>query len=229
MKWDYIGEVASTQAYLHARWCDSFSPLYGVWTDRQYGGYGRKGDPWYAPYGENLSFSYYACTPLSPVQEMAAVALSLCDTLAFYAPHIDIRIKWPNDIYLQHKKVAGILIESRWQAKVRKSLIGIGVNLYTQNFPPGLSAISLSQVGVHVPSMEDFLSQYSRRWEKYQIYPPEALMVLYHKKLYCRGSYQGKNFHLRGISVHGFLRWDYEIGGTYTGMPNPHNLQWVLE
>ncbi|MGQ9862864.1 MAG: biotin--[acetyl-CoA-carboxylase] ligase [Bacteroidia bacterium] len=229
MRWEYVGEVASTQAYLHARWRESFSPMYGVWTDRQHSGYGRKGDPWYAPYGENLSFSYYACTGLSPAQEGAAVALALVDTLAHYASHVEARIKWPNDIYMQHKKVAGILIQSRWHDKVRKSLIGIGVNVYTQTFPPRLSAVSLAQLGIYVPSMEDFLLQYSGRWERYQVYPPEALMSLYQKKLYIKGAYEGKNFHLRGITAQGFLRWDYETGESYTGMPQPCRLQWFFE
>lgn len=59
---------------------------------------------------------------------------------------IECGIKWPNDLILQKKKLCGILVESFMAGERRELVIGIGINVNTERFPPSLvTAISLYQ------------------------------------------------------------------------------------
>lgn len=59
---------------------------------------------------------------------------------------ISCGIKWPNDLILQNKKLCGILVESFMVGARRELVVGIGVNVNTERFPPSLvTAISLYQ------------------------------------------------------------------------------------
>lgn len=62
-----------------------------------------------------------------------AMCLTVRDALAFYTK--DVAIKWPNDIYINDKKVAGILIENTIQGSTIKNIVvGIGININQQKF-----------------------------------------------------------------------------------------------
>jgi BirA family biotin operon repressor/biotin-[acetyl-CoA-carboxylase] ligase len=57
----------------------------------------------------------------------------------------DFRLKWPNDILLNGKKVCGILLEAQWNASVmRSAIIGIGINVRQSKFPEELDTIATS-------------------------------------------------------------------------------------
>ncbi|CCQ11405.1 Biotin-protein ligase [Pseudoalteromonas luteoviolacea B = ATCC 29581] len=100
--------------------------------EMQQAGRGRRGKVWQSPFGANLYLSYYwrledgmqAAMGVSVV-----VGLALYDAIkALYG--IDVQLKWPNDVYLDKKKLAGILVELDGQMEGPCHLvIGIGVNL----------------------------------------------------------------------------------------------------
>ena len=71
-------------------------------------------------------------------------AVAVCDAL----PDAEAAIKWPNDVWIDGRKVAGILVEGRPQEGW--AVLGIGVNVTTREFPPSLpsQATSLRLAGV---------------------------------------------------------------------------------
>lgn len=123
-----------------------------VMTDEQTAGRGQRGNIWLSAKGENLLcsilFEPENLPAMSQFSLSEAVALSICNTLQTQF-NIKADIKWPNDIYVDGKKIAGILIENSLKAsKVAHTIIGIGLNLNQSTFPPELpnptSAVLLS-------------------------------------------------------------------------------------
>lgn len=95
----------------------------------QFAGRGRNDRNWSSPAGKGI----YATVLLTrPAHELPLVPLAMATILATYLREtyaIDARIKWPNDILVGGKKIAGILIEARIQDDRVFLLIGIGVNV----------------------------------------------------------------------------------------------------
>ena len=115
----------------------------------QTAGRGQRGNVWQSAPNENLTVSI--C--LQPITLKATelfvlsqwVALSVLAVLKEVLPHAKIQLKWPNDILINHKKIAGILIENQITGSfVSKSIIGIGLNINQTIFPGSLSATSLA-------------------------------------------------------------------------------------
>jgi len=113
----------------------------------QTAGRGRQGRTWTAPAGKALLYSAI----LRPLDERhlllpLAVPLAVCEAAEQLAPGIACAIKWPNDIWLNGRKLAGVLIEAKPQDGW--AVIGVGLNLTItrDEFPPELrkTATSLS-------------------------------------------------------------------------------------
>ena len=127
--------------------------------ETQTAGRGRSGARWHSPPGENL----YASVLLQPHVEPAeiapltlAVGAELAGVLERLAPG-RVSIKWPNDLWLDGKKLAGILVEGQIRGeRLASVVVGVGVNVATRLFPPELDAIatSLAQAGVDVDRNE---------------------------------------------------------------------------
>lgn len=105
----------------------------------QTAGRGQRGNVWCSNAGENLLFSIL----VRPGEQLEVceqfllsqvVALSLHDTMRCYG--IDTKLKWPNDIYVENRKLAGILVELDYSgAFVEQAIIGIGINVNQELFP----------------------------------------------------------------------------------------------
>jgi BirA family transcriptional regulator, biotin operon repressor / biotin---[acetyl-CoA-carboxylase] ligase len=122
-----------------------------VWALDQTKGRGQGENLWESEPGKNLTFSiilYPAFLSASNQFYISKiVSLAIFDLVSLYADNISI--KWPNDIYTDDKKIAGILIENSIKAdKIEKSVIGIGININQKNFlsaaqnPSSLSLIT---------------------------------------------------------------------------------------
>ena len=106
----------------------------------QTAGRGQRGNTWNSNAGENLLFSLLV-RPGETLEVSKqfllsqAVALSIHDAMKCYG--IDTLLKWPNDIYAGSRKLAGILLELDYSgAFVEQAIIGIGLNVNQENFPP---------------------------------------------------------------------------------------------
>lgn len=115
-----------------------------VTADEQTSGRGRQGRAWTAPPGKALLYSAIV-RPLDKDHLLPLAApLAVCDAAESLAPGIECQIKWPNDIWLEERKLAGVLIEAKPQDDW--AVIGIGLNLTIANdeFPPDLRATAVS-------------------------------------------------------------------------------------
>lgn len=138
-----------------------------VIADEQTRGRGRLDRTWFTPKGSALAFSLILrpSASLRPhlSRTVGLAALSLADSCL----HLGLApsIKWPNDILLNGKKTAGILIESVWSGEDVDSLvIGIGMNVRNTSVPPlgmlQFPATSLEdELGKEPPAREEILRE----------------------------------------------------------------------
>lgn len=118
-----------------------------VTADTQTKGRGRLGRVWHSPLGESLYFSLVlrprlAPHRLPPLTLVAGIAVAE----AIESEGVAVELKWPNDLLISGRKVAGILTEMSCRGlSVEQVVLGIGVNLNVSKFPPELekSATSL--------------------------------------------------------------------------------------
>ena len=122
----------------------------------QQAGRGRRGRQWFSPFGSNLYLSMYWRLEQGP---LAAMGLSLvigivtAEVLQVLGAS-DVRVKWPNDLYLNDRKLAGILVELTGKAgDAANIVIGTGINLAMRS--PDASVvnqawINLEEAGVTI-------------------------------------------------------------------------------
>jgi len=119
--------------------------------ERQTAGRGRQGRAWVAAPGDALLVSVLVRTPCPPayVPQLAlAAGLAARDAVALAAPGVDVRVKWPNDVVVEGRKLAGVLVEGvSTGARVDAIIVGIGINV--RAFPPELAerATSIDRMG----------------------------------------------------------------------------------
>ena len=109
---------------------------------RQTAGRGRMGRSFYSPAQTGAYFSvlYPICTPLwGAVSVTGAAAVATMRAIRTLTGK-QTQIKWVNDLYLDGKKICGILTEAVTFGERTHLIVGIGVNLNTQDFPNGLNA-----------------------------------------------------------------------------------------
>lgn len=112
-----------------------------VLAERQTAGRGRRGAAWFSPAGESLAFSILI-RPEEPksLWPRLALAAGLAVAEAVETFGAQAGIKWPNDVWIGHRKTAGILVE----AGSDFAIVGIGLNINTTEFPPEVSEIATS-------------------------------------------------------------------------------------
>ncbi len=117
-----------------------------VVADHQSAGRGRRGRHWEDEPGAGLLVSILLRPRLTPprlpaLSHVAAVAVAeALAAVAALAP----RLKWPNDVLVGGRKIAGILLESRLSASAATTVLGVGVNLAQRVFPGALAATATS-------------------------------------------------------------------------------------
>ena len=134
--------------------CDSTNAVLAGRPDAQHGtvvatrsqtaGRGQRGNSWEAEPGKNLTFSLLLRPQGFPAARQfelsMLVALGVADVLnSLFARlgfrDLEARIKWPNDIYVGHEKIVGILIENQLSgAGIDRTIVGIGVNVNQTRF-----------------------------------------------------------------------------------------------
>lgn len=122
----------------------------------QQAGRGRRGRKWISPFGANLYISMYWRLEQGPA---AAIGLSLVIGIVMTEVLRDlgadqVRVKWPNDLYLNDRKLAGILVELTGKTgDAAQIVIGAGVNLAMRNAQAGdinQGWINLQEAGVRI-------------------------------------------------------------------------------
>jgi BirA family biotin operon repressor/biotin-[acetyl-CoA-carboxylase] ligase len=121
-----------------------------VFAEQQTAGRGRTGASWHSTPGDSLLFSVLLLDGSVPGELLSLTwAVGVAEALGRVGSH-QTRIKWPNDLVLGGRKVAGILLESRQNGSGRTHIIGTGINCHqgAGGFPPELrqTATSLDRV-----------------------------------------------------------------------------------
>ncbi|MGH7303413.1 MAG: biotin--[acetyl-CoA-carboxylase] ligase [Candidatus Rokuibacteriota bacterium] len=165
-----LGTVDSTQSVAFALAERGAADRTVVVADEQLAGRGRRGRTWRAPAGTSLLASIIV-RPRLPHSRLATLSLTTAVAAAealCRVAGVDTRLKWPNDVLVADRKIAGILLESRVgvadagssaQAEI-VTIIGIGINLGQREFPPDLaaSATSVALETGRAPSREAVLT-----------------------------------------------------------------------
>jgi BirA family biotin operon repressor/biotin-[acetyl-CoA-carboxylase] ligase len=143
----------------------SGAPHGATWVaEQQTAGRGRQGRTWESPHGENLLFSVLlrvTCPPSRIPPIALASGLAVRDAVARAAPGASVRIKWPNDVLVDGRKIAGVLVEAiTLGSRVEAVIIGIGLNVHTRAFPDELEgrATSVALIAKQPPDRAELLA-----------------------------------------------------------------------
>jgi BirA family biotin operon repressor/biotin-[acetyl-CoA-carboxylase] ligase len=134
----WFEQVDSTNRHLLAAAADGAPEGLVAVADEQRAGRGRLGRTWVAPPGASLLVSVLLRPDLPPEQlhvVTLAAALAARDAVRQVAD-VDARIKWPNDVVVDDRKLAGILAEASGGAVV----VGMGLNVAWPEFPDDIAA-----------------------------------------------------------------------------------------
>lgn len=116
--------------------------------DRQTAGRGRRGRAWESPAGSSIYMSVLLRPEISPDKASMltlVMALSVAEGIRECAGSRDIRIKWPNDIIINGKKLAGILTEMSAQIDyINHVTVGVGINVNITDFPENIAGTATS-------------------------------------------------------------------------------------
>src|SRR5262249_21959078 len=121
-----------------------------VTADDQEAGRGRRGNPWFAPPGSCLLYSALL-RPLEAGDLLPlAVPIAVCEAAEAVAP-VRCRVKWPNDVWIDGRKVAGVLIEARPDEGCAVIGVGLNVSVAESECPAELRETATSLAPTEVP------------------------------------------------------------------------------
>ncbi len=187
-----------------------------VITDHQTAGRGQRGNQWQAEPLQNLTFSIVLKPVFLPVKDQfyltICTALAICDYL--YAKALPVvKIKWPNDILYQKKKICGILIENQIQGQgIVSSIIGIGINVKQQIFQSSMATSLYNLTKQDYNLSEELLHLFSHLEARYLMLrsgKKSELMQNYLDHLFQINethTYQSKNGLFKGVIL-GIDEW----------------------
>jgi BirA family biotin operon repressor/biotin-[acetyl-CoA-carboxylase] ligase len=118
-----------------------------IMADNQFSGRGQRGANWLSMVGDNLTFSTVVYPDKLAVEQQFYITCfaSMCILSLLNDFGIKAEIKWPNDIYVNNHKIAGILVENYLQGQsIKTSIIGIGLNV--NSYPEGIKAICIREL-----------------------------------------------------------------------------------
>lgn len=124
--------------------------------ETQTAGRGRRGRSWASPPGENLYFSLLLTPKLDPSRASMVtllMAMAVADGVRSFAS--DVKIKWPNDVVINGKKICGILTELRFEPGGYYVVIGTGINVNQMEFPEEIAATATSLKRERLLAAED--------------------------------------------------------------------------
>jgi BirA family transcriptional regulator, biotin operon repressor / biotin---[acetyl-CoA-carboxylase] ligase len=144
---ELVGQLGSTLDVIHALGAQGAPAGATVIAEEQTAGRGRDGRTWHSPPG-----GVWVGMLLRPARlDLAAVTiragLALADAVDALLTRAETRLKWPNDVLLGDRKLAGILGEARWQGgRVEWLALGVGVNV-CNTIPPDVRrrAVALAE------------------------------------------------------------------------------------
>jgi BirA family biotin operon repressor/biotin-[acetyl-CoA-carboxylase] ligase len=145
----YLPETDSTNTQAERLLADGEHTPFVVVAGRQSAGRGRRGRAWFSQDPGNLTLSLALRPQLPPVRMQTFtlwMGLSTCLAVNELCG-VDLKVKWPNDLHWEGKKVAGMLTEARSDSEMLRDLvfgIGLNVNSLPDSFPPEVRPLASS-------------------------------------------------------------------------------------
>ncbi|ERJ57780.1 biotin--[acetyl-CoA-carboxylase] ligase [Sphingobacterium paucimobilis] len=192
--------IASTNDY-SKQLLTNFKPqidFTAIMAKHQSQGRGQRGTTWLAPAHMNMTASFIYTPPSLSISKQ--FSLTIHTSLAVYdviqnIVQDDVWIKWPNDIMVGKRKIAGILLENKISGHLIKTVIaGIGINIYQDKFDPEIAhkttSLVLENSDINLTIM-DLVKRVQSRLRYYQhIFEEEhfnSLLELYNSRLFLKG------------------------------------------
>ena len=220
LKYIHLEQIDSTNAYLQRQQSEANIRNWVVSADEQTAGKGMGSNGWESEVGKNLTFSLALEMNFLPAERQfllsEAVALGLYEALYPLIPEEKLHIKWPNDIYFDNRKLAGILINSTIKANMMDvSIVGIGLNvnqIQFQNWPT--HPISLKQITGKEYDLQPLLEQVAEyiliKVEQLKSFPVtiegDYLKRLYRYRIWADYEVDGKVLRLFMMGIDAFGR-----------------------
>lgn len=142
-----------------------------IMSEIQTKGKGTHGKRWYTDESDNIAFSFYVNTECK-IKQLDKITIEIANTIVEIIKekyNIDLKVKEPNDITINDKKIGGILTESRINnEKIKFLVIGIGLNTSKMNFNNDIKDIATSikkEYGIDINRLE-FVSDFCNEFEK---------------------------------------------------------------
>ena len=227
----HFAKLDSTNAYLQRQQSECDIREWVVSTDEQTAGKGMGSNGWESEVGKNLTFSLALDMSFLPAERQfllsEAVPLGIIEVLDKVLPAEKLSIKWPNDIFYENRKLAGILINSTIKASMMdSSIIGIGLNVNQMRFQGWPThPISLKQITGKAydlqPLMEQIVERLLIKVEQLKFDPTvieqEYLKRLFRYRTWADYEIDGKILRLfmKGIDPFGRLQLTNEAQQTY--------------
>ena len=169
-----LKEISSTNVYaLELARTKNVPEFTVIRADFQTKGRGQIGNHWVADSGKNLLFSVILHpTHISANNQFIlsqCVSLALFRTVSLFCDNV--AIKWPNDLYVGNKKIAGILIESQTtENNLNLLLVGVGINV-NNKLPEDLEATSIKQIKKSAQNIDALLENFLKNFaEEYLLW-----------------------------------------------------------
>lgn len=143
--------------------------------DRQTAGRGRRGRTWESPGGSCIYMSILLRPDLAPEKAPMLTLVMACGVAEGIMDCADVKvqIKWPNDIIVSGKKLAGILTEMSTQVDyINHVTVGVGINVNVQNFPEEIQTATslLSETGTQTKRAPVIAAVMEHFEENYKIF-----------------------------------------------------------
>jgi BirA family biotin operon repressor/biotin-[acetyl-CoA-carboxylase] ligase len=188
----FLAQTASTQDVARLAAADG-APHRSVFVaDVQTAGRGRHSRRWLAPAGTALLLSMLLrqrADAVLPWRATILASVAMAEAVERVAPTLHVQIKWPNDLVLGDRKLAGILAEARSRGDEQTTIVGIGVNVSMDAAtlePLGLNATSLLlATGQHI-SRARLLRSFLERFDDWLAQPHEAAHTAWQARLWRR-------------------------------------------
>lgn len=129
---DILLDVDSTNRYLFECAADHMGKRYAVLAEKQTSGRGRRGRHWVSPFGKNIYLSLLVSFAggIADLEGLSLVTAIAVEKALVKLGIKGVGLKWPNDIYVDGKKLAGILLEVTGEYNSHcQVVIGVGLNL----------------------------------------------------------------------------------------------------
>jgi BirA family biotin operon repressor/biotin-[acetyl-CoA-carboxylase] ligase len=230
----FLPETSSTNSYAIGL-LKNVNTIEGtvVFTHNQTHGKGQRGNRWIAEPERNATFSlilkpnFLSSKNTFILSKITALALYDVLTEILNDSQFDIKIKWPNDILVNRKKIAGILIENSIGETVHWSVAGIGINVNQENFnelPQATSLFLLNGITCKVESVMDSFFIHFEKWYlrlkkgEFKLVDEEYYRHLFGMQELNAFESNGKRFNakVKGVNENGLLQLETENEGVRT-------------